>query len=45
MLDRADAVAKVINDKSVSAAIRWLWMGNFVEQIARYVILEVSRCN
>ena len=39
MLDRADAIAKVLNDPSISTAIRWLWVGNFVEQVARYHIV------
>lgn len=31
----ADFVAAAVNDPAVSAPVRWLWLGNYVEQIAR----------
>lgn len=33
----ADRVAKIVNDGAIPSAIRWLWLGNYVEQIARCV--------
>ena len=31
----AEFVSSALNDPSLSAAIKWLWMGDYVEQIAR----------
>ncbi len=34
-MDSADRVAQLINDPSIPASLRWLWLGNYVEQIGR----------
>lgn len=33
----ADFVAKRFNDEHIAAPLRWLWLGNYVDSILRYV--------
>ena len=34
----ADYVAQTVNQKGVSSAVRWMWLGDYVEQIARWAM-------